>query len=299
MEKQKDKLSPEVTECKHCGSRNVIRYGHFKRAQYWWCKDCQRKFVNNKALPRMRYSSEEISLAARMFFHGISIKAIRGSLLQEYNDYPSPSTVYYWIFRINQEIIDNAQNYHPQTGDIWKVYETSHKLNGRKYWILDLKDMYTDYLLATVLSRRRSRNDFKTLIDKAEERADKLPKQVLAERQIEYLEEIELAFGTLPGEIKTQSPLGDQETDLVQNWNQALNERSIVIRNIREEEKAKFILEGWLIYYNYFRPLQPPYNQTPAKRAGIIQIPRVKGIHHSFLFSTEDAHGDFKHQTFL
>ena len=291
LEKHQDKLSNRSTdttiECKFCNSRNVIRYGHFKRAQYWWCKGCRRKFVNNKALPRMRYSSEEISLAARMFFHGISIKAIRGSLLQEYNDYPSPSTVYYWIFRINCEIIDNAQNYHPKTGDIWRVYETAHKLNGKKYWILDLKDTHTHFLLATVLSRRRSRDDFQILMEKAEERAGKLPKQVMAERPMEYLEEMELALGTTAEQI--QSLAVEQETGFLQNWNQALNERSIVIRNIREEKKAKFILEGWLIYYNYFRPLQPPYNQTPAKRAGITQIPRVKGIHHSFLFSTEDA----------
>jgi len=109
----------------------------------------------------------------------------------------------------------------------------------------------------------------------------------MAERQMEYLEEMELDFRTTAEQI--QSLAVEQETSFLQNWNQALNERSIVIHNIREEGKAKFILEGWLIYYNYFRPLQPPYNQTPAKRAGITQIPRVKGIHHSFLFSTEDA----------
>jgi transposase-like protein len=289
----KDKLLVNVANtsirCKLCDSSKIVKYGHYKHVQYWWCKDCHHKFVNNRALPHMRYSSEEISLAARMFYGGISIKAIRETLLQEYNDYPSRSVVCNWIFLINRGLINNAQNYHPQTGDIWKVLETAHKLNGRKYWILDLKDTQTDFLLATVLSRRRSRNDFKTLIDKAEERAGKLPKQVLAERQIEYLEEMELASATPPGEIQIRPVIAEDEIDFEKKWNRALKERAEVMCDIREEKIARLILEGWLIYYNYCRPLQPPDNQTPAKRAGIRMIPSIRGIPHSFLFAIEDA----------
>jgi transposase-like protein len=292
-EKHKDKLSLNVADtqirCKFCDSSKIVKYGHYKHVQYWWCKDCHHKFVNNKALPHMRYSSEEISLAARMFYGGISIKAIRETLLQEYNDYPSRSAVCNWIFLINRGLINNAQHYHPQTGDIWKIYENAHKLNGKKYWILDLKDMQTDYLLATVFSRRRSRNDFKTLIDRAEEKAGKLPKQVIAERQIEYLEEMELASGTAPREIKIQTLFAENEIDFEKKWNRALKERTEIICDIREEKIASLLLEGWLIYYNYCRPLQPPDNQTPAKRAGIRMIPSVRGIPHSFLFATGDA----------
>ena len=41
-------------KCKFCGSRRVVKYGHFRGVQRWWCKDCKRKFVDNEALPKMK-----------------------------------------------------------------------------------------------------------------------------------------------------------------------------------------------------------------------------------------------------
>ena len=48
-------MSVEYTEvrCKYCDSNNVIRYGHFKDSQGWWCKVCHRKFADDDALPGM------------------------------------------------------------------------------------------------------------------------------------------------------------------------------------------------------------------------------------------------------
>jgi transposase-like protein len=40
------------TECKYCNSLNTVKYGTFEGTQYYWCKDCQRKFADNKALPK-------------------------------------------------------------------------------------------------------------------------------------------------------------------------------------------------------------------------------------------------------
>ncbi|MBA7676045.1 hypothetical protein ES703_84285 [subsurface metagenome] len=37
-------------ECKFCGSKRIVRYGHYQGVQHWWCKDCKRKFVHNEAL---------------------------------------------------------------------------------------------------------------------------------------------------------------------------------------------------------------------------------------------------------
>ena len=38
------------TRCKYCGGYNIVKFGHFKGIQRWWCKDCKRKFVDNDAL---------------------------------------------------------------------------------------------------------------------------------------------------------------------------------------------------------------------------------------------------------
>jgi len=30
--------------CKYCQSPNVIKFGKYNNVQYYWCKDCKRKF---------------------------------------------------------------------------------------------------------------------------------------------------------------------------------------------------------------------------------------------------------------
>lgn len=31
--------------CKYCQSENIIKYGKYKNTQYYYCKDCKRKFA--------------------------------------------------------------------------------------------------------------------------------------------------------------------------------------------------------------------------------------------------------------
>ena len=52
----------ELIKCKFCGSTNVVRFGTRDGVQRFWCKDCERKFVDNKALPGFRIPTEWIGL---------------------------------------------------------------------------------------------------------------------------------------------------------------------------------------------------------------------------------------------
>jgi transposase-like protein len=49
--------------CKYCGSTNIVRYGQSGGTQYWWCKDCKRKFADNEALPEMKTPIMQIGAA--------------------------------------------------------------------------------------------------------------------------------------------------------------------------------------------------------------------------------------------
>lgn len=54
--------------CKYCGSKNVIKWGTFRGIQRFWCKDCQRKFADNDALPNMQTPIEQIGSAVGMYY---------------------------------------------------------------------------------------------------------------------------------------------------------------------------------------------------------------------------------------
>ena len=83
-----------LEQCKYCGSRQIVRYGHYRGIQRWWCKDCKRKFVHNEALPRMKTPIIQVASALSMFYAGMSLHGIRRNLEQTYRSYPSNSTIY-------------------------------------------------------------------------------------------------------------------------------------------------------------------------------------------------------------
>jgi len=55
-----NKTSSIVT-CKYCQSDKIRKFGTHKGIQRYWCKECERKFVNNGAIPKMKTSSKQIA----------------------------------------------------------------------------------------------------------------------------------------------------------------------------------------------------------------------------------------------
>ena len=108
--------------CKFCGSKKVVRYGHYQMIQRWWCKDCKRKFVDNDALPKMRTPIAEVAAALTMFYEGLSLNGIRRNLDQIFGDYPSDSSVYGWIVRFSKVAISEAKDYQVHAGSVWIAY---------------------------------------------------------------------------------------------------------------------------------------------------------------------------------
>ncbi len=104
--------------CKYCGSFHVRRYGHYKGVQRLFCNDCRRKFVDNNALPGMKTPTDYISSAVSIFYEGMSLNAIRRQLQQQYNIYPSDSTVYEWVRRYTKEVVAKSETIKPKVGDV-------------------------------------------------------------------------------------------------------------------------------------------------------------------------------------
>ena len=79
----------EDIKCKYCGSSGVVKFGTYKGVQRYWCKSCQRKFKADDTLFYMQTPANQVSSALNMYYEGMSIKAIRRQLQQEYNNSPS------------------------------------------------------------------------------------------------------------------------------------------------------------------------------------------------------------------
>ena len=255
--------------CKHCGSTNLVRYGQSGGVQYWWCKDCRHKFADNDALPGMKTPIMEVGAALSMYYRGMSIDEIRGHLDQQYNDCPSSATVYDWICRFTDEAVTKARSYKPKVGYVWVADETMLDIGGKKVWFWDLIDVKTRFLLASHLSYQRTSEHAKRFVEKAAERAGKPPKVIITDKLFAYLDGIEMAFGADTQHVQSKGFSVMPNTNLIERFHGTLKSRTKVMRGLKSPESALLILDGWLVYYNFFRPHEALGDKTPTEKAGI------------------------------
>ena len=110
--------------CKHCNSTRVRKYGLYKGVQRYFCNDCGSKFKNDDTLFHMKTPANQVSSALNMFYEGMSIKAIRRNLKQEYGNMPSTATIYEWIQKYTQYATDSIGGYEPKKiGNTWIANE--------------------------------------------------------------------------------------------------------------------------------------------------------------------------------
>lgn len=261
--------------CKHCGSKNVVRNGTKAGYQYYLCRDCGRTFAGNNALPGMKYPPDRIATALRLFYEGLSLDKIRRELDSLYHVYPSDSTVYEWVVRYTKAAIKEAKYSSIKVGSVWIADETVIKLDKDVHvWFWDIIDDKTRFLLASHLSLTRTTKDAQKLMEKALEHAGKTPRVIYTDKLASYLDGIELTFGA---DTKHQQggPFDIQKnTNLIERFHSTLKSRTEIMRGMQRPETATLIMDGWLIYYNFFRPHEalrdlPPERQdkTPGQVA--------------------------------
>jgi len=201
-----------------------------------------------------------------MYYEGMSIKAIRRNLHQEYGNMPSTATIYEWIQKYTQYAIDTEKGHQPEVGDVWVADETVLKLDGQNVWFWDIIDQRTRFLITSRLSRSRTTRDAQALMDKAIKTAGKSPKVVITDALKAYLD---VDYGK-DAEHKQGGPFKiEANSNLIERFHGTLKARTKVMRGLKNFESALEFTKGWLVHYNYLRPHESLQDKTPAEVAGI------------------------------
>jgi transposase-like protein len=255
--------------CKFCGSRDVIRYGHYHQTQRFYCKDCKRKFADNDALPDMKTPIDQVGAAIGMYYEGQSLNSIRRLLTQIYHSYPSDSTVYRWVAKFTKRAVNEAESYKPNVGDVWVADETVLDIDGKNIWFWDIIDAKTRFLLASRISRSRTIKEAALLMNEAKRRAGKSPRTILTDKLAAYLDGIELVFGADTKHIQSKPFAVENSTNYIERFHGTLKDRTKVMRGLKGIKSARLITAGWLLHYNYLRPHESLKGKTPAEVAGV------------------------------
>jgi transposase-like protein len=260
---------PQPIACKWCGSTQIIKKGMDKGVQQYLCLKCGRKFNEKDAPYGMRTTVEQIGASLNLYYTGSSLADIAGFLKTNYDNEVDRSTVYRWLVRFTKEAIRLFESLKPKVSDTWIADETTLKFQDKLYWIWDIIDRKTRFLLASYLSPNRGTREARILMELASKRADKVPKIVITDKLRAYLDGIELAFGADTKHIQS-SPFGDADsTNIIERFQGTIKERTKVIWGFKSLDTARLILDGFSIHYNFFRPHLSLNYKTPAKVAQI------------------------------
>lgn len=256
--------------CKNCGSDGVVKFGTYKGVQRYYCKACKRKFKADDSLFHMRVPADYISQALSMYYSGSSISDIRNHLKQEDGYYPSKHVVFEWVDKFTSLASKQFQDTRPQVGDTWIADETVLKLDkGIKVWFWDIIDSDTRFLLASRASLSRTTRDAQMLMDKAIKKAGKTPKEVITDKLAAYLD---VGYGKDAEHIQG-SPFRfkatGESTSQIERFHGTIKDRTKVMRAFRNMETLRTFMDGYLVYYNYFKPNEALKGKTPAESAKI------------------------------
>jgi transposase-like protein len=266
---------PEPIKCKWCGSVDIKKYGVRDSVQEYICLKCNRKFIDKDAPFKKQSTFEQIGTSISSYYDGLSFADVARHLAESGNPVRD-STVYRWIISYTQKAIQVFDSYKPIVSNIWIADETSIKFDKELYWLWDIIDRNTRFLLATYLSPNRGTKDARVLMETASKRAGKVPKTVITDKLAGYLDGIELAFGADTRHIQSSPFSEENDTNLIERFHGTLKDRTKVVRGFKTFDTASLILEGFRIHYDFFKPHLslkelPPKGQdkTPAEVAGI------------------------------
>jgi transposase-like protein len=257
-----------TVRCKHCNSNQISKYGHYKDIQLWWCQRCQRKFTGNDAAPGMKVSLEQIQFVLSMYFKGLPLSSIRKQLKEEFNYYPSDSTVYRWVHQSTEKVLEATKDHNPQVSNTWIAYESRMQIGFKQYWVSDLVDLETHFLLASRLSNNRKIEDIIILIESAMQKAHKIPEKIITRNSTKYLKAIEQILGLDFDRVQIIRPGKGHEMKFSVYWHNILKGRNRITHNLKSLKLVHLTLKGWTINYNYYSPQRSLKDRTPADVAG-------------------------------
>ena len=141
------------------------------------------------------------------------------------------------------------------------------RCGGEKYWLFNVMDSRTRFVLAAYLSPERTTRAAATALSLARERASSTPRVVKTDGLASYQQGIKTAFKPVK-HIVSKGIRATINNNLSERLQGTLRDRDKTLRGLKSKESGQQYLDGLVLNYNYFRPHQALNGKRPAERAG-------------------------------
>lgn len=283
----KDEVQPKPVDntfkpfcCPNCHGNNIKRNGvrNIKRGliQRFKCKSCGHRFIVDKGFNNMKNEPESILASVDLFFKGLSFRKISDHLSQFYGVKVAQTTPMRWVKKYLAMLGEYTKQHQPEVGMMWHSDEMTANVNGKQYWIWNVMDNETKFLLACKISEGRSTKEARIPIKEARNRAGKRPDVFITDGLQAYPEATMKEFGLAKNQYGTQGKRHHRYVDfqiapnnnVLERLNGTVRERTKVMRGFDNLPSAEQLLVGFQTYYNYIRP-HSAIGTTPAMASNI------------------------------
>lgn len=270
----KEKLAYEVVgrkgECKWCGSSHVVKAGHnTKKQPLRKCNGCGRRFVPNGNPPRMRTPLKVIALAHEFYFDGLSLRKTRRNLGKAFGIKRNHDSIHNWLTKYPALVAPFLANFHPVTGVEWCADETQVKVKGEPYWVWEVLDSKTRFLLS-LIETDVSRTDARatTLFREAKTLGGR-PQVIQTDGLGAYNAGISKNFWSPKANLRVKHNVGGMdENAMIERYHNTYKDRYKVMRGFKAVPSSTAINQGFRIHYNFLRE-HMALGTTPAVAAKI------------------------------
>ena len=211
----------------------------------------------------------EKGAAVDMYFDGISYRRTAENMDQYFGRKTNPMSVYGWVRDLTKKADSVLRPMKVKTGTIWVADEVVINVGGQDYWLFNVMDTQSRFLLSAYLSPTRTTRAAATALAMARERAEKPPVILKTDGLASYRGAIPRAFPTHKvNHLVSQGVKAEINNNLSERLQGTIRDRDKTLRGLKARDTGQAYVDGLVTHYNYFRPHAGLKGKKPAEAAG-------------------------------
>jgi putative transposase len=292
MKSKKNKQQEyKKVSCPFCKGKEIVKRGTFQteahgKQQRYFCKNCNKKFIERNGFYRMRNNEKKITLSIDLFYRGVSTRKVQEHLKAFYPHNASHKSIYKWIIKYSKKISQFTENFKLKIGEEIQIDEMEY--HRRKYhnkkgvdknWFIDVIDSKTRFMISSEYVKHREQDNLKKVLKKVKQKTGEQVKVVTSDGLLAYPNAIKKVYGysnkTHQVNVKhnqVNASRGEGFNIMIERLHNNIRQRTKTFRGFHGSvDSANAIMKGLEIYYNFITK-----HQTLKRCPYELAIPELK-----------------------
>ncbi len=272
-------LENEKIKCPVCDSENIIKRGILKttteQKQRYGCNQCKKRFVV-QIVNRTKVNAKMITLVMDLYFKGLSLRDIQGTIKQFYNIKLHHETIRRYVLKFTNAINKYTDNLKPKLSNKIHVDEQKVRTKHNEFlWSWNAIDHDTRFQIANVVTKERNVEDATKIFSKIKDIAGKTDLEITTDALKSYPHAIGQTFHRIneweynQKAVKHISDAGinqvHKNNNMIERYHNDFREFDKVRRGI---EQVRAFNQGFRLYHNFIKE-NSTLGMTPSEKAGI------------------------------